>query len=81
MNNKPDLAKGSYYNNPTYDQPPTSNRTVEYMENYPSYAYSNIWPKEITHFKSSFMNVQTHIERISLISCHHTISWVNVWWM
>ncbi|KAI8869298.1 Clavaminate synthase-like protein [Ramicandelaber brevisporus] len=43
MNGKPDVAKGSYYNNPTVDVPQVSK---EDLEKYPEYCHPNIWPTE-----------------------------------
>jgi isopenicillin N synthase-like dioxygenase len=40
---KPDLSKGSFYNNPTYDQPFTD---PELLKKYPSFCLPNIWPRD-----------------------------------
>ncbi len=39
---RPDLSKGSFYNNPTYDQPFTD---PALLEKYPSFCKPNIWPR------------------------------------
>ncbi len=52
-NGKPDFAKGSFYNNPIYDEPTTDK---ELIKKYPSNYSKNIWPTEViptmeSHFK------------------------------
>lgn len=41
MNGKLDFAKGSYYNNPVYNSPPSKDPL--YKQKYPEYGFDNIW--------------------------------------
>lgn len=43
LQGKPDVSKGSFYNNPQYDCPVSDE---EIIAKYPSFAHPNIWPKE-----------------------------------
>ncbi|CAE7735966.1 unnamed protein product [Symbiodinium sp. CCMP2592] len=49
---KPDLAKGSFYANPLWDDPAGGNEEVR--EKFPYAASRNIWPKEIPELESAF---------------------------
>ncbi len=55
MNGKPDLAKGSFYNNPVYDVPPCAN--PEFQKKHPEYGFPNIWPRNLPMLRDYFMNV------------------------
>jgi isopenicillin N synthase-like dioxygenase len=62
---KPDFAKGSYYNNPIYDHPPTDD--PNYVESYPAYGYDNIWPKEdLPELQPAFMDLGSFIVGVGL---------------
>lgn len=43
MNGRKDLAKGSFYNNPTYD---AINESEDYRKQFPQYGYPNLYPSE-----------------------------------
>lgn len=56
MNGKKDVAKGSFYNNPIYNTPPTED--PEYRVKHPEYGYPNIWPsKSCPEMETEFMEV------------------------
>lgn len=43
LQGKPDVSKGSFYNNPQYDRPVENE---EIISNFPSFAHPNIWPTD-----------------------------------
>lgn len=43
MNGRPDLSKGSFYNNPIYN---AANEDPEYQKRYPHYGFPNVYPPE-----------------------------------
>lgn len=49
---KPDMAKGSFYANPVWDDPAGGDETVR--EKYPYAATRNIWPKEVPGLEEAF---------------------------
>ena len=50
---KPDWSKGSYYNNPLYDDPFQSQ--PEMIKQYPTFCSTNIWPtKELPELEAAF---------------------------
>lgn len=55
MNGKIDFAKGSYYNNPMSDIPPTDDPS--YIDKHPEYGHPNVWPKELPQLREEFMDV------------------------
>lgn len=51
----PDVAKGSYYNNPVLDVPTTD---AELIKSFPSYCSPNIWPeKHLPKLRSAFQTL------------------------
>lgn len=68
MNGSLDLAKGSYYNNPTLDDPQQSE---EYLKKYPEYGYQNVWPAELPEFKDAFKSLGTLISDTGKKLAHH----------
>lgn len=52
FNGQPDVAKGSYYANPQYDEPVTDQATID---KYISFVHPNIWPDDsVAGFSDSF---------------------------
>lgn len=49
---KPDMAKGSFYANPVWDDPAEGDEAVR--EKYPYAATRNIWPKEVPEMEAAF---------------------------
>lgn len=55
MNGKRDTAKGSFYNNPTLDDPQVDEI---YTKKYPEYGFKNVWPHEdLPELKEAFMDL------------------------
>ncbi|KAL4100454.1 hypothetical protein PRIC1_008246 [Phytophthora ramorum] len=55
LQGKPDLAKGSYYNNPETND--LANGDQELMAKFPSFYHPNIWPKELPELEKAFMKL------------------------
>lgn len=55
LQGKPDLSKGSWYNNPVHNEPFGDN--PELVKKYPSYASKNVWPTEVPELEASFMGL------------------------
>jgi hypothetical protein len=58
MNGKPDFAKGSFYNNPLYDDPKSD--IPNYRKDFAAYAGPNVWPDTLTELRSAFMDVSLY---------------------
>jgi isopenicillin N synthase-like dioxygenase len=52
---KPDLAKGSFYANPIFDDPADGNDAMR--EKYPWAAWNNVWPEEVPALEAAFKDV------------------------
>jgi len=72
---KPDLAKGSFYANPLYNDPfPDPKLQAEH----PSFACPNIWPKaEMPELETSFMAMGKKIADVSLLLATHCDNYVK----
>jgi isopenicillin N synthase-like dioxygenase len=68
MNGSLDLAKGSYYNNPTMDDP---QQPEEYVMKYPEYGFPNVWPEELPEFKDAFKSLGKLISETGQKLAHH----------
>jgi isopenicillin N synthase-like dioxygenase len=65
LEGKPDFSKGSYYNNPIYDEPFTDK---ELIQKYPSFCHPNIWPKEdLPELESAFKSLGSLIVEVGLL--------------
>ncbi len=63
-NGKPDFAKGSFYNNPIYDEP---TKDKEIIKKYPSNYSKNIWPsKDVPTMESHFKFVGGFMHKVGL---------------
>jgi len=62
---KPDLSKGSYYNNPQYDVPFDS---PELIKKYPAFCNPNIWPREdLPELEPAFKNMGALVVEVGLL--------------
>lgn len=68
MNGSLDLAKGSFYNNPTLDDP---QQTEDYMKKHPEYGFPNVWPEELPEFRDAFTSLGRLISETGLKLAHH----------
>jgi hypothetical protein len=66
---KPDMAKGSFYANPLFNDPfPDAKLQAEH----PSFACPNIWPKtEMPELETAFMNMGKKIVDVSTLLAVH----------
>ncbi|KAJ3213851.1 hypothetical protein HK099_007166 [Clydaea vesicula] len=77
MNGKPDFAKGSYYNNPTYEIPPSS-KDPEYVKSNPFYGHQNIWPnQELPQLQPAFMDLGKKIVDVGILLAKHCDKFIN----
>lgn len=51
LQGKPDVDKGSYYNNPQYDRPVDDEHLIS---KYPAFIHPNIWPDELPELTQAF---------------------------
>jgi len=57
-----DFSKGSYYNNPQYNEPVTD---PEIVKKYPSYAHKNVWPTgDLPELEPAFMDLGSLIVEV-----------------
>jgi isopenicillin N synthase-like dioxygenase len=69
MNGKPDFAKGSFYNNPIYNIPPSNN--PEYAKEFPAYGCPNVWPKSLPELEVAFMDLGKLIVQVGQLVAIH----------
>ncbi|CAI5734690.1 unnamed protein product [Peronospora farinosa] len=55
LQGRPDLAKGSYYNNPETNN--LANGDQELINRFPSFFHPNIWPTELPELEEAFMQL------------------------
>ncbi|KAJ3416109.1 hypothetical protein HDV05_003078 [Chytridiales sp. JEL 0842] len=73
---KPDTAKGSYYNNPVYEIPPSDD--PEYPTKFPAYGQPNVWPKEhLPDLQPAFMDLGGFITSVGLKLAAHCDKYVK----
>ncbi|KAI8836140.1 hypothetical protein BC829DRAFT_405877 [Chytridium lagenaria] len=70
-----DFAKGSYYNNPVYDETPSSDEG--YAEKFPAYGFSNVWPKELPELKEAYMDLGSYIVDVGLKLARHCDAYIT----
>ena len=70
MNGKPDLAKGSFYNNPIRDSSPVQ-KDVDYILKFPEYAFANVWPEDFPELREAFMRLGQLIVHVGKRVCFH----------
>jgi isopenicillin N synthase-like dioxygenase len=75
MNGKADLAKGSYYNNPLYNNPVS--KLENYASKYPEYSSPNIWPESLPELEDSFMELGSLIVQVGLKVAYHCDKYLN----
>jgi len=76
FNGKPDIAKGSYYNNPIFNDPFNSDPKV--IREQPSFASPNIWPtEELPELEPAFMNLGQLIHRVGCSLAVHCDQYVK----
>ena len=71
----PDVAKGSYYANPTFDVP---SEDAEEIAKFPSFFRQNIWPdQDLPNFSTSFKTLSSIIVRTGLLLSKSIDSFVD----
>lgn len=70
MNGKPDFAKGSFYNNPIFNNP-ANGISADYSELYPAYAGPNVWPLSLPELEDAFMDLGSLIVEIGKLVALH----------
>lgn len=71
----PDMAKGSFYANPQYDEP-TKDKAL--IKQFPSYCSPNVWPEqELPHFKPCFKALGSLIVEVGLKLAKHCDLYVS----
>eukprot|EP00742_Colponemidia_sp_Colp-10_P002415 GILJ01002575.1.p1 GENE.GILJ01002575.1~~GILJ01002575.1.p1 ORF type:complete len:417 (-),score=45.76 GILJ01002575.1:199-1413(-) len=72
---KPDLAKGSYYNNPQYDRPTEDTRLIE---EFPEYCHPNIWPsQELPQLENAFKALGQLMVQVGLLVARQCDTYVE----
>ena len=72
----PDVAKGSFYNNPTANAPFAHD--PEKVELYPSFCHPNIWPKEeMPELEPAFMQLGSQIVDTGKLLARHVDKYVR----
>jgi isopenicillin N synthase-like dioxygenase len=72
---KPDLAKGSYYANPLYDEPFTDAALVE---KFPSFCAPNLWPTEdLPELEPAFKNLGKLVCETGFLLAQHCDTYVQ----
>lgn len=75
LDGKPDTAKGSYYNNPQYDEPTTDPKLIQ---EYITFLHKNIWPTEdVPAMEWAFKNLGRTTCDIMLRLAMHCDSYVH----
>lgn len=70
MNGRPDVAKGSFYNNPILNNPAKDDQ--EYRKKYPAYGGPNVWPNEsLPELESAFMALGSLIVEVGKLVARH----------
>jgi isopenicillin N synthase-like dioxygenase len=75
MNGKADLAKGSFYNNPMYNDPVS--HIKDYATKFPEYSSSNIWPIPLPELEGAFMELGSLIIQVGLRVAYHCDKYLN----
>lgn len=72
---RPDLSKGSYYNNPVYDLPFNDPNLIK---KYPSFCSPNIWPKkDLPEFEGAFKDMAYLVVHVGTMVARATDKYVE----
>ena len=75
LEGKPDVAKGSYYANPLYNEPTTDKALIE---KYPASLHPNIWPTEdLPPLEDAFMALGRRICDVGAVLTKHCDAYVQ----
>jgi isopenicillin N synthase-like dioxygenase len=78
FNGKLDVAKGSFYANPQYDEP---TRDMDLIKQFPFYCHPNIWPEEhVPELSHAFKQLGQLIVQVGLLIAKQCDSYVYKLW-